>query len=49
VAGRKDEEVEKYILPWLLTETDDQPALICVTPKGYAITSDGLNELNRRK
>jgi Holliday junction resolvasome RuvABC ATP-dependent DNA helicase subunit len=49
VAGRKDEEVEKYILPWLLTETDDQPALICVTSKGYTITDDGLKELSKRK
>lgn len=49
IAGRKDEEVEKYILPWLLTETDDQPALICVTAKGYTITEDGLAELSRRK
>ena len=48
VAGRKDEETEKYILPWLLTETDDQPALICVTAKGYTITADGLKELDRR-
>lgn len=26
VAGRKEEEVERFILPWLLTETDDQAA-----------------------
>lgn len=49
VAGRKDEEVEKFILPWLLTETDDQPALVTVSSKGYTITEAGLNELERRE
>lgn len=48
VAGRKDEEVERFILPWLLTETDDQPALITVTAKGFTITEAGLAELEKR-
>ena len=48
IAGRKDEEVERNIVPWLLTATDDQPSLITVTVKGYTITVDGLAELNRR-
>lgn len=48
VSGRKDEETERYILPWLLTETEDQPALITVTSKGYTITEAGLKELERR-
>jgi Holliday junction resolvasome RuvABC ATP-dependent DNA helicase subunit len=48
VAGRKEEEVERFILPWLLTETDDQPALITVTAKGYTITEAGIAELERR-
>jgi len=48
VAGRKDEEVERFILPWLLTETDDQPALITVTAKGFTITEAGIAELERR-
>lgn len=48
IAGRKDEEVEKNILPWLLTETEDQPALIAVSSKGYVITKDGIAELEKR-
>ena len=48
VAGRKDEETEKFILPWLLTETEDQPALVTVSAKGYTITESGLAELDRR-
>lgn len=48
VAGRKDEETEKFILPWLLTETDDQPSLVGVSSKGYTITEAGLQELERR-
>lgn len=48
VAGRKEEETERYILPWLLTATDDQEALITVTPKGYTITQAGLEELEKR-
>lgn len=48
VAGRKEEEVERFILPWLLTETDDQAAPITVTAKGYTITEAGLAELEKR-
>ena len=48
VAGRKDEETERYILPWLLTETEDMPALITVSAKGYTITEAGIKELDRR-
>lgn len=48
IAGRKEEEVEKNILPWLLTETDDQPALITVSSRGYVITKEGLEELDKR-
>lgn len=48
VAGRKDEETEKFILPWLLTETDDQAALVTVSSKGYTITEAGIAELDRR-
>ena len=47
-AGAKEEETEKYVLPWLLTETDDQPALIEVTTKGYSLTLAGRKELERR-
>lgn len=48
VAGRKEEETEKFILPWLLTDTDDQPALVTVSSKGYTITEAGLLELELR-
>ena len=46
--GKKDEEMEKFILPTLLTATDDQPALIDVSTKGYVITQAGLAELDKR-
>lgn len=48
VTGRKDEEVERFILPWLLTETEDQPAYVTVKSKGYTITDAGLLELDKR-
>lgn len=48
VAGAKLEEVERFLMPWLLTETDDQPALVTVTNKGYTITEAGLAELDKR-
>lgn len=48
IAGRKDEEVERNILPWLMVATDDQPALITVTGRGYAITEAGVAELEKR-
>ncbi len=49
IAGCKHEELEKFILPWLLATTDDQPALVTVTHKGYTITDAGLKELDIRK
>lgn len=49
ISGRKLEETERYIMPWLMTETDDSPALVTVTSKGYTITSAGINELKKRK
>ena len=48
IAGSKDEEVEKFIIPWLLCETEDQPPLIEVTTKGYSLTLAGRKELERR-
>lgn len=48
VAGKKAEEVERFIMPWLLTETDDSAALAVVTNKGYTITPAGLAELDKR-
>ncbi len=49
VAGAKIEEVERFIMPWLMTETDDQSAMVTVTSKGFQITDAGLAELNKRK
>jgi hypothetical protein len=48
VTGRKEEENENFIMPWLLTSTEDQEALVTVTSKGYAITSAGEYELYKR-
>jgi len=49
VAGCKSEELEKFILPWLLAATDDQEPLVTVSCKGYSITEAGLKELDIRK
>jgi Holliday junction resolvasome RuvABC ATP-dependent DNA helicase subunit len=49
VVGRKDEEVERYIMPFLLTETDDQPALVLVSRRGYQLTAAGEAELRKRE
>jgi len=49
VAGKKAEEVERFIMPWLLTETEDSAAFTVVTNKGYTITVAGLAELDKRK
>lgn len=48
VTGRKDEETERFIMPWLLTETSDQPAYVTVTQRGFTITEAGLAELDKR-
>lgn len=46
--GCKLEELERFILPWLLESTPDSPPLIYVSNKGYALTQHGINELNKR-
>lgn len=48
VTGRKIEEVEKFIMPWLMTETDDQPALVGVSRRGYVLTDAGREQLSLR-
>jgi Holliday junction resolvasome RuvABC ATP-dependent DNA helicase subunit len=48
VVNRKLEEVERFIMPWLLSSTDDQPAYVKVTSRGYAITDAGAAELKKR-
>lgn len=48
IAGVKVEELNKFIMPWLLVTTEDQPPLVTVTSKGFAITEAGLAELDKR-
>lgn len=48
VTGRKKEENERYIMPWLLTDVGDQPALVRVSTKGYILTEEGKKEVARR-
>lgn len=48
VAGCKHEEADRYILPWLLTSTEDQESFVKVTSRGYAITEAGRKELDKR-
>ena len=47
-AGCGLEELEKFVMPALLVATTDDPAMVVVTNKGYAITRRGLEELDRR-
>jgi Holliday junction resolvasome RuvABC ATP-dependent DNA helicase subunit len=47
-AGCGLEELEKFVMPALLVSTPDEPAMVVVTNKGYAITRRGLEELDRR-
>ena len=48
-AGCKIEELDKFILPWLLESTEEAPPMVIVTSRGYSITEAGLDELNKRK
>ena len=47
-AGCGLEELEKFVMPALLVATADDPAMVVVTNKGYAVTRRGLEELDRR-
>lgn len=47
-AGCAMEELERFVMPALLVATTDDPAMVAVTNKGYAITCRGLDELDRR-
>lgn len=50
VAGVKTEELEKFIMPWLLAFTEDQTMpFVTVCNKGFTITEAGLKELDLRK
>lgn len=44
----KKEELEKFIMPPLLTATSNEAALVAMTSRGYSITKAGLEELNIR-
>jgi hypothetical protein len=48
VAAVKQEELDKFIMPWLLSSIIDEPALVTVSRKGYTITKAGLAELDKR-
>jgi len=39
----------KYTIPPLLAVSKDEPAMIKVTSRGYAITDAGIIELEKRK
>ena len=49
VTGKKLEENQNYIMPWLLSETEDRPSYVEVTGRGYAITEAGKEQLRLRK
>lgn len=42
IVGRKKEEVELYVMPWLLADTEDGKALVTVSNKGYVLTDAGV-------
>lgn len=48
ITGRKTEENERYIMPWLLADVEDQPALVKVTTRGYILTKDGEEVIRQR-
>lgn len=48
IAGVKAEELDKFIMPWLLEFTDDQEPFVTVNTRGYCITQAGIAELDKR-
>lgn len=44
VVGRKKEEVERYVMPWLMSESDDSKSMVKVTHKGFELTDYGLEQ-----
>lgn len=48
IANVKPEELDKFIMPWLLANTEDEQAFVTVSTKGYTITEAGLEELEKR-
>ncbi len=49
IVGCKTEELDRFIMPWLMEATDDQQPLVYVTSRGFSITEPGLAELDKRK
>jgi Holliday junction resolvasome RuvABC ATP-dependent DNA helicase subunit len=43
------EQLEKMIMPTLMTETDDNPALVTVSSKGYCLTEAGMEMFAKQK
>jgi len=41
LVGRKEDELENYIIPTLIAETEDQKSLIKSSPRGYVLTNEG--------
>jgi Holliday junction resolvasome RuvABC ATP-dependent DNA helicase subunit len=48
VSKVRADELDKMILPPLMEESDDRPALVQVGAKGYQITQAGADELTKR-
>lgn len=44
----KVEELENYIIPWLLEGVDGEEPLVSVSTKGYILTEAGTKELEKR-
>jgi Holliday junction resolvasome RuvABC ATP-dependent DNA helicase subunit len=48
VVNRKKEEVEGFLMPVLMCDTEDQPSLVTTSNKGYCLTDAGKAELRKR-
>lgn len=46
--NKKIEEIENYVLPPLMEDTEEQPAVIRITPRGVRLTENGYEELLKR-
>ena len=42
-------ELTEFIVPWLIAESQECPALISVSTSGFKLTKAGYNELKKRK
>lgn len=48
VVGRKKEEVERYVMPWLMSDTEDGKALVRVSNRGFELTDEGVAACRNR-